>query len=121
MAAVSSASASAIGTSSASFCGPVGVSLVVPVPSVPIPPVSLGPRPCSGTLSKPEAVPLALITLPESPSFLESKRDRSGVRPDLTEPPKMFSRATDVEAVALVGVRGHESYQLLVLRSWHAC
>lgn len=44
-----------------------------------------------------------------------SNREKSGAALDLTVPPRIFSRATDVEGVAFCGF-DHEAYQLLVFR-----
>ncbi|KAJ6441589.1 hypothetical protein O9K51_05140 [Purpureocillium lavendulum] len=70
----------------------------------------------SGTLDSDGA--WALRRLAASSPFFGSKRVRSGVPRERTVPPRMFSRATDVEADALLGVRGHDPYQLFALRTF---
>jgi hypothetical protein len=47
----------------------------------------------------------------------ESKRLRSGPTVERTVPPDIFSRATEVEAEAFLGVLGHGPYQLFALRT----
>ena len=79
-------------------------------------PVVCSGVPSSGTLES--DVLLALRRLAVSSPFLESNRLRSDGRLDLTVPPSMFSRATDVNAEALFDVLGHDPYQLLALRTW---
>lgn len=72
-----------------------------------LPPPSLVAAPSSGTLAARDA---------DSLLRFGSNRLRSGARVDRTVPPRMFSHATDVEAEALFGARGHDPYQLLTLR-----
>lgn len=67
--------------------------------------------PFSGIFESPDSVRVVLWVLFVSLSFFVSKRLRSGAFLDLMLPPKMFSRATEVEADAL-GVFGHDPYQL---------
>ena len=75
-----------------------------------------GSRP-SGTLES-DGVGV-LCGLAGSAALLGSKRLRSGARRDRTVPPRMFSRATDVDGDALddADVMGHAPYQLLALRT----
>lgn len=49
--------------------------------------------------------------------FDESNRPKSGAAAERTVPPNIFSRATEVEAVAFLGVLGHGPYQLFALRT----
>lgn len=59
----------------------------------------------------------ALRVLEASEGLFESNRPRSAAAVERTVPPRIFSRATDVEAEALFGVLGHWPYQLLALRT----
>lgn len=77
-----------------------------------------GVIPSSGTLDKetdrelPRILDVSAILF-----FEESKRLRSGAAVERTVPPSIFSRATEVEAVAFFGVLGHGPYQLFALRT----
>jgi hypothetical protein len=69
----------------------------------------------SGIPDRPVMASAELARLEVSSDLLWSYLLRSGAFFDLTVPPKMFSRATDVTADAFGG-RGHEPYQLRARR-----